>query len=76
MVWNPNGRTPSFRHLTLDSAKTEASRLARTNPLEQFCVLECVGAVMQKPPPTFWFDAVDRPPDAPVEQEPEGESPI
>ncbi len=62
MVWSPQGREPTYRHLTLAAAKTEAARLARLNPNSQFCVLECVGAVMQKPPPTFWFDAVLAPP--------------
>lgn len=68
MVWSPQGRDPTYRHLTLAAAKAEAARLARANPMSQFCVLECVGAVMQKPPPTFWFDAVAK---APPSDEPD-----
>lgn len=75
MVWNPNGRTPTYRHLTLESAKSEAQRLARENRSESFCVLECVGAVQVEPPPTYWFDAVERKDDAPAVVEPEIEFP-
>ncbi len=43
-VWNPDGRSPTFRHLSEDNAVTEAERLARLNPGETFVVLESVCA--------------------------------
>jgi hypothetical protein len=43
LVWNENGRVPMYRHDTLESAQTEAERLARANPGETFYVLEAVG---------------------------------
>lgn len=43
MVWNPNRNQPVYRHDTEASAETEAERLARLNPGEQFFVLEAVG---------------------------------
>ena len=43
-VWNPDGRSPSFRHRSEDSAVAEAERLARINPGETFVVLESVCA--------------------------------
>lgn len=61
LVWNPNGRAPTYRHLTAESAKQEAARLARSNHSDTFCVMECIGAVQLEPPPAYWFDAVERP---------------
>jgi hypothetical protein len=43
-VWNPDGRAPSFRHQTIESATQEAERLARLNPGNTFVVLESVCA--------------------------------
>lgn len=40
MVWSPQGRPPTHRHESHGSAVTEAERLARTNPGQQFFVLE------------------------------------
>lgn len=43
MVWNPNNRSnPSFKHSTENSAIQEATRLASSNPGEQFIVLAAV----------------------------------
>lgn len=40
LVWSPMGRTsPSVRHLTIDTANTEADRLAKLNPGQGFFVL-------------------------------------
>lgn len=44
MVWNPEGRAPTYRHTSEGSAKTEAERLARANPGQTFVVLESVCA--------------------------------
>ncbi|GGZ31840.1 hypothetical protein [Asticcacaulis endophyticus] len=38
LVWNPNGRQPNYQHGSINSAKTEAQRLADTNPDQPFYV--------------------------------------
>lgn len=43
LVWNPQGRSPVYRHGSLKSAQAEAARLARNNPGEEFYVLATVG---------------------------------
>ncbi len=43
-VWNPDGRSPQFRHSREASAISEAERLARENPGHTFVVLESVCA--------------------------------
>lgn len=43
MVWNPNGRAPTYRHDSKESATREAERLARANPEQTFIVLKAVG---------------------------------
>lgn len=46
--WMVLGRgTPAYRHLTKKAAATEAERLARACPGEEFTVLEAVAAVKQ-----------------------------
>jgi hypothetical protein len=42
-VWNPSGRSPSYKHPSLSSAKKEAIRLAGMNPGQEFIVLESAG---------------------------------
>lgn len=49
MVWSPNGRAPTHQHPTLDSAETEAKRLAAQTG-QSFAVLEAVSAFRKKPP--------------------------
>jgi hypothetical protein len=39
MVWNPNGRSPTFKHETEESALSEARRLAGLNSGHRFYVL-------------------------------------
>lgn len=43
VVFNPNGRAPTYTHQSYDSAKQEAKRLARMNPDQSFYVMESVG---------------------------------
>lgn len=44
IVWSPQGaRPPSFRHITLAAATTEAKRLAEEHPGHEFFALEAVG---------------------------------
>lgn len=38
-VWSPSGHIPTFQHDTAASARTEAERLARNNPGQEFFVL-------------------------------------
>jgi hypothetical protein len=44
MVWNPNGRAPSFKHASEGSAVAEAERLARQCPGQTFVVLRAIEA--------------------------------
>ena len=46
IVWNPQGRNPTHRHLSEFSALNEAERLARMHPGQVFIVLRAVGARM------------------------------
>lgn len=39
--------SPTFRHTTPQSAKTEAERLARLHPNQEFVVLEAIGSVIK-----------------------------
>ena len=50
MVWNPQGRAPTFRHASEDLARAEAFRLATSNPREVFVILQARFFVRQKPP--------------------------
>lgn len=43
VVWNPQGRTPTYKHSTEELARTEAERLARNNPGQQFYVMAPLG---------------------------------
>jgi hypothetical protein len=44
MVWNERGHAPTYKHETLQSARTEAERLARNNPTHVFHVLSLYGS--------------------------------
>lgn len=43
LIWNPEGRAPTFRHATAASAKAEAERLSRAHPNQSFYVLRTTG---------------------------------
>ena len=58
MVWNPNGRTPTYKHPSEEAAKTEAERLARIYHNERFWVLESTGH-MRVASPCAWTPAED-----------------
>ena len=45
MVYGEGQGSPTARHKTFDSARTEAERLARIAPGVRFFILETVGAV-------------------------------
>lgn len=44
LVWNEKGRTLTYKHPSLASAKAEAERLARKQPGDTFHVLQCIGS--------------------------------
>jgi hypothetical protein len=50
MVWNPNGHSPSYKHPTEQSARAEATRLARISPSDHFYVLEAKARIEAAPP--------------------------
>lgn len=60
MVYNdgPTGRTPTYKHPSLELAKQEAERLATLNPGMRFRVLEAQG-FMHITPPSIWTPAED-----------------
>jgi hypothetical protein len=43
MVWNERGHAPTHKHITVEAARAEAERLARTNPGHTFHVLAALG---------------------------------
>jgi hypothetical protein len=47
VVYNPQGRAPTFTHISYKSAKTEARRLASCNPDQRFYVMESVGMALK-----------------------------
>ena len=48
MVWNPRGGPPTVRHVSYESARDEAKRLARQVPDNQFFVLKSVGCAQRE----------------------------
>ncbi len=42
LVWNPNGKSPTYRHHSEASAVAESERLASAYPGETFIVLESI----------------------------------
>ncbi len=55
IVWNPEGRNPSRRHDKGALAVTEAGRLARANPGQQFFVMEVMGFARVEKPSGFTY---------------------
>lgn len=45
LIWNPQGRAPTVKHLSFESAKREADRLSMNNPGESFVILQSMGEV-------------------------------
>ena len=43
LVWNPEGRSPTYKHQSEQSARTEAIRLAKENTGKRFYVLKSLG---------------------------------
>jgi hypothetical protein len=43
MVWSPQGRAPTVKHQSKESAKAEARRLAVVAPGDDFFVLKAIG---------------------------------
>ena len=60
LVWNHNGGVPTVQHETAQSAKTEAERLARNNPGQQFHVLEWTGTAIKRD--VDWIECEFEPP--------------
>jgi hypothetical protein len=58
LVWNPEGRSPTCKHPSRESAQTEAGRLAKTFPGQRFWVLEAQG-FMRIVNPCAWTPAED-----------------
>jgi hypothetical protein len=49
LVWSPRGRSPKYKHPTLESAQAEAKRLSLKLNGRHFYVLELVDVVMEGP---------------------------
>lgn len=58
MVWNPAGRSPTFRHTTKAFALAEAERLAKDHPGQNFYVLQAVSRSCS-PPQVITVDLCD-----------------
>lgn len=52
VIWNETGRSPTHKHLTLATARTEAKRLASENPGQRFNILEALEYVEKVEPIT------------------------
>lgn len=63
LVWNPNGRNPTYRHTTRESAQIEAERLAALNPRQSFFVLKAAGGALANQPVAVPFKMVAAVPD-------------
>ena len=46
IVWCDNGGVPTVKHPTVQSARAEAERLARTNAGRHFHVLQVIGSAV------------------------------
>lgn len=59
-VWCPDGRSPTVKHSTMESAVKEAKRLALTCPGLQFFVLSAVAvAKTMEPVEVRYIDGID-----------------
>ena len=52
VVWSPQGRSPTYEHLSRKGADEEANRLAAANPTKMFFVLKAVNGVTTEKPAT------------------------
>lgn len=43
LVWNPQGRAPTYQHPSEELARKEADRLSLLNPGQKFYVMEAMG---------------------------------
>lgn len=59
LVWNPDGNMPRHRHASFMDAETEAKRLARNNPGQEFFVLRPVSATVKSDVVTRRFQPSD-----------------
>jgi hypothetical protein len=55
-IFNPADRLPTLKHPTLESAKTEAERLATKHAGKSFEILKCIGVSQTSNVSTFWMD--------------------
>lgn len=44
LIWNPDGKSPTVKHQTFQSARREAERLARNNRGHRFIVMASMEA--------------------------------
>ena len=57
-IFRVGGSHPRFKHPTLESAHTEAMRLAAQHPGDSFEILQCLATTRTVNPQTFWMDGV------------------
>lgn len=50
IVFNPNGKAPTYRHASLASAEQEATRLSQNNPGEVFYAMQATTVVTTPKP--------------------------
>ena len=48
LIWNPIGRSPTYKHESIVTATKEAERLAVQNPGHEFHVLRAIGACTKR----------------------------
>jgi hypothetical protein len=57
-IFRVGGSYPRIKHPTLESAHTEAMRLAAQHPGDSFEILQCLATTRTINPQTFWMDGV------------------
>jgi len=65
-VFRVGGSHPRIKHPTLESAHTEAMRLAAQHPGDSFEILQCLATTRTINPQTFWMDGVTPPESGPL----------